>query len=280
VVSVALEDYVLGSALAETSPLNESPATVDRIYEVQAVLARSYATSHLGRHRAEGFDLCDGVHCQLYDPARLRTSRFAGAARAAVERTAGMILAYSKRPAEVFFHADCGGYTAAADAVWGGPPVPYLAPARDDPPLATHRTWTKVVPIDEVRSALNADGRSRVGATLEGLNVRQRDGSGRAIEVALGGQHAPVLRGEDFRAILNQRLGDTAIQSTRFTVHRSGQTYVFQGTGFGHGVGLCQLGAAARARHGDSLDSILAAYFHGASLVRVAAGPTPAKLSP
>jgi stage II sporulation protein D len=180
-----------------------------------------------------------------------------------------MILAYSKRPAEVFFHADCGGYTAAADTIWGGTPIPYLAPARDNPPLATHRTWTKMVPADEVRSALNADTRSRVGSTLDGLNVRQRDVSGRAIEVALGGRQAPVLRGEDLRAILNQRLGDKAIQSTRFTVRRSGQTYVFEGTGYGHGVGLCQLGAAARARRGDSLAGILAAYFHGASLVRV-----------
>ena len=62
--------------------------------------------------RAEGFDLCDGVHCQLYEPGRIRTSRFAAVARAAVERTAGMILAYSNRPAEVLFHADCGGHTA------------------------------------------------------------------------------------------------------------------------------------------------------------------------
>jgi stage II sporulation protein D len=276
VVSVALEDYTLGSAIAEVHPLNESVATVERIYEVQAVLARSYAAAHLGRHRAEGFDLCDGVHCQLYEPARIRTSRFAAVARTAVQRTAGVILAYARRPAEALFHADCGGYTAAADAIWGGPAVPYLEPARDDPPAAAHRSWTRVVPVDELRSALNADSRSRVGATLGGLDVRQRDVSGRAIEVALGGAQAPVLRGEDLRAILNQRLGDKAIQSTRFTIRRSGRTYVFQGTGYGHGVGLCQLGAAARARRGEALDQIFATYFHGASLVKVQpTGPRP-----
>jgi stage II sporulation protein D len=268
-ISVALEDYALGSALAEVNPINESAAAVERIYEVQAVLARSYAAAHVGRHRAEGFDLCDGVHCELYEPARIRTSRFAAAARTAVQRTAGTILAYSRRPAEALFHADCGGYTAAADAIWGGPAVPYLEPARDDPPTAAHRSWTRVIPAEELRSALNADARSRVGSTLGGLDVRVRDVSGRAIEVALGGSQAPVLRGEDLRAILNQRLGDKAIQSTRFTIRRSGQTYVFQGTGYGHGVGLCQLGAAARARRGDSLEEIFAAYFHGARLVKV-----------
>src|SRR5881409_2227944 len=52
IVTVALEDYVLASALAEVTPLGESPATVDRVYEVQAVLARTYAAAHVGRHRA------------------------------------------------------------------------------------------------------------------------------------------------------------------------------------------------------------------------------------
>src|SRR5262245_41910653 len=85
--SVALEDYVLGSAIAEVFPLNEAPETVDRIFQMQAVLARTYAAAHPGRHRAEGFDLCDTSHCQLYAPARLRTSRFAAAARDGVEVT-------------------------------------------------------------------------------------------------------------------------------------------------------------------------------------------------
>jgi stage II sporulation protein D len=271
---VPLEEYVLAAALAEVTPLNESPGTIERIYEVQAVLARSYAVSHIGRHAAQGFDLCDSGHCQLYEPARLKTSRFAAAARTAAERTAGSILTYSHRPAEALFHADCGGYTAAADAVWGGLSVPYLAATRDDPPLATHRAWTRVVKADELRSALNADARSRVGSTLEGLQVRERDVSGRAIAVAVGGSR--LLRGEEFRDIVNQRLGGRAIQSTRFTIRRSGETYIFEGTGFGHGVGLCQLGAVARARRGDSLESILAAYFHGAALVRTTHPPTAA----
>src|SRR5262245_56101247 len=66
IVDVPVEQYVLGSVLAETSPVGEAAATVDTMFEVQALVARSYAASHLGRHRAEGFDLCDGTHCQLY----------------------------------------------------------------------------------------------------------------------------------------------------------------------------------------------------------------------
>jgi stage II sporulation protein D len=265
--TVPLDDYVLGSALAEVTPITESAATAARIYDVQTVLARTYAVSHLGRHRAEGFDLCDGTHCQLYAPDRLATSRFATIAREAVRRTAGMIVAYGPRPAETLFHADCGGSTTAAEAVWGQP-VPYLLPTRDDLPLAAHRSWSVQVTGDEMRNALNADTRTRIGRTLLRLDVKDRDVSGRAEHVRLEGDRDLLVRGEDFRSVLNQKLGDRGIQSTRFTITRSGSTYIFKGQGFGHGVGLCQLGAAARARRGDSLESILAAYFSGTRLVR------------
>jgi stage II sporulation protein D len=266
VVDVDVEEYVLASALAEVAPVDDSPKTVARIFETQAVLARSFAASHLGRHRAEGFDLCDTTHCQLYDPARIRTSRFAAAARGAAHRTAGQVLVYNGRPAEALFHADCGGHTAAAERVWGGPPVPYLRSAPDAVRPAAHRAWAQAIPREELRAALNGDTRSRVGRVLEAIEIRKRDGSGRVVEVALAGEQRHLLRGEDLRAIVNRRFGVRALQSTRFSVRQDAGAWVFEGTGFGHGVGLCQLGAAARARRGDSLEQILTAYFPGTRL--------------
>src|SRR5690349_14224969 len=70
---VPLEEYVAGSALSEASPVNVPAAAVRRIFEVQAVLARTYAAAHPGRHASDGFDVCDTTHCQLYEPDRLRT---------------------------------------------------------------------------------------------------------------------------------------------------------------------------------------------------------------
>ena len=124
IVAVPIEAYVLGSALSELTPIGADPSAVSRIFEVQTVLARTYAVAHLGRHQKEGFDLCDATHCQLYQPARIKTSRFAEAARRAVERTGGVVLMYSRLPAEALYHSDCGGHTASADAVWGGAHVP------------------------------------------------------------------------------------------------------------------------------------------------------------
>jgi len=266
IVAVPLEEYVLGSALSEVSPVGEAPATVERIFELQAVLARTYAVSHLGRHREQGFDVCDGTHCQLYEPGRLATSRFADAARAAVARTAGTVLVFSGRPAEALYHADCGGHTAAANRVWGGPAVAYLAGTKDDVPAAVHRKWTFAVAASRLRAALNADPRSAVGKRLDRLAVASRDPSGRASTIDVGGDRRRTLGGEELRTILNQSFGDRAIMSTRFSVTRKANAYEFAGSGFGHGVGLCQVGAMARLRRGESAALVLAAYYPGTGL--------------
>jgi stage II sporulation protein D len=273
VVSVPLEEYVLASVLSELTPINESAATMARAYEVQAVLARTYAVFSIGRHGADGFDLCDATHCQLYEPGRTKTSRFASAAREAVRRTEGVVLTYAGRPAETLFHSDCGGYTASADATWGGPAVPYLLSKPDDVPALTHRKWRFQVVADKLRLAFNADHESQVGRRLTGVEVRARDISGRAVRVVLSGEQSPALRGEDVRAIMNRAFGDTAIQSTRFSISRAGSAFLFEGTGFGHGVGLCQVGALARARRGEPVDRIFADYFPGALLTALRTKP-------
>lgn len=264
ITPVALEDYVVAAALSEVTPVGDSPDVVDRIYDVQTVVARTYAVAHLGRHRAEGFDFCDGTHCQVYEPARRRTSRFAAAAEAAVSRTSGQILMFDGRAAEALFHADCGGRTAAASAVWGGAPVPYLQAIVDDVPQGAHRTWRVAVSANELRAALNADPRTAVGSSLSAIDVTTRDESGRAAAVAVRGQRSSAVKGDVLRTVLNRTFGERALQSTLFSVTRQAGAYVFEGVGFGHGVGLCQRGAMARARRGETMREILGTYYPGA----------------
>jgi stage II sporulation protein D len=269
--SVPIEEYVVGAALSEHTPLGTDAATVARIFDVQAVLARTYAVGHRGRHAREGFDLCDSTHCQLYQPGRITTSRFAGAARRAVERTRGIVMTFGRQPVDALYHSDCGGHTASADDVWGNVRVPYLLGTPDDVP-ATHRTWQFEAPANDIRAALNRDARSSVGRRLDSITIATRDVSGRASRIQVRGEHTRSLRGEDVRAILNRTFGDRAIMSTRFSVVRQGNAYRFTGTGFGHGVGLCQAGAAARAARGAAMDDILAVYFPGSSLARLSLG--------
>jgi stage II sporulation protein D len=268
VVAVSLEDYTLGTVVAEVNPSTETPAVAERIDEVQAIIARTYAVAELGRHRSEGFDLCDSTHCQVYDPDRARRLPLAAVARQAVAATAGRVLTYHGHIAETFFHADCGGATAAADDVWGGEAVPYLIGAPDDIAPAKHRSWTSTVSSADLLRALDADPTTAVGRRLDRVEIRRRDASGRAASLEIRGDTTRVVDGDDFRAIVNRTLGERTIDSTRFSLITSTARYTFTGTGFGHGVGLCQLGAAARARRGEALDSILEHYFPGTFLRR------------
>jgi stage II sporulation protein D len=275
--TVALEDYVAATALSEITPVGESADTVARIYDVQTVVARTYALAHLGRHRAEGFDVCDQTHCQLFEPARLATSRFADAARRATARTAGQVLTYGGRPIDALFHADCGGNTASPEQVWGTAGLPYLRPTLDDVPAVTHRTWTLTLTRADLVAALSVAPRTTIGDQLRSVLLDGPDSSGRVSRVTINGnQRQVILRSDDFRTVVNARLGTRAIMSTRFRMWRAdnGIDYEVQGTGFGHGVGLCQVGALARARRGDSVGAILAAYFPGARLM-TAGGKLP-----
>lgn len=268
VVNVPLEDYVLGTVLAEIGPANDTPETIAGLYQLQAIIVRTYATFHRTRHARDGFDLCDATHCQVYQPERIRTSRFAGDARRAVRATRGQILAYGTRPAEALFHADCGGHTAAAEAIWGGR-VPYLVGTADAVPTGTHRVWNVTLTRDQIRDALNAQPAMTVGTHLRSLRITSRDASGRATTLEAVGDQVRVLRGEHLRAAINQQHGALTIRSTRFALTVDEDRYRFDGTGWGHGVGLCQVGAIARVRRGEPVPSILAAYYPGARLVRV-----------
>src|SRR5262249_16736727 len=154
-------------------------AIAERLFEVQAIIARTYAVNNVGRHAKEGFDLCSATHCQLFEPSRLKTSRWAASAHAAVRRTAGELLWFGDQPARAVFHADCGGHTSDASAVWGGPAVPYLI-AAPDTCASDHTDWTFEAVASTVRDALNSDARTSVGASLDRIEVAGRDVAGRA----------------------------------------------------------------------------------------------------
>jgi stage II sporulation protein D len=262
--TVSLEQYVLGAALAEVTPTGESDDAVATIYEVQAIVARTYAAAHLGRHASEGFDLCSKTHCQLYQPGRIQTSRFAALARRAVVATSGRILRYNGRPADAPFHSDCGGRTTTPADAWGGGTLPYLPERPDDVPEGTHRSWQFAAPSEDWTQILERDPRTDPGGPLRNLSVTKTDSSGRAAEVEITGQRTRRVTGSLLRTVVMAERGDRSLMSTRFSVTRTPSGFRLDGTGFGHGVGLCQVGAIARARRGDSVASILGHYYPGA----------------
>jgi stage II sporulation protein D len=266
---VAFEDYVATAALSEVHPDSNDNGIAERMFEVQAVIARTYAASNRGRHAKDGFDVCSTTHCQLYEPARLRTSRWAATVQAAVRQTAGELLWFAEQPARALFHADCGGHTSSATAVWGGVAPAYLSGTTDKVPAGSaHLDWTFETRTAALLTALNADARTAVGAKLDRIEIAGRDSSGRAEKILLRGSRTFVVRGEIFREVATRALGIKSLRSTLFSVKKSGDRFVFSGKGFGHGVGLCQAGALARLKAGDSPEDVLEHYFPGTSLHR------------
>ena len=264
VVTIPLEEYVLGAALSEVTPTGESARVATRVYEVQAIIARTYAASQAGRHAAEGFDVCDDTHCQVYQPARITASRFSASARDAVRRTAGRILRFGRLPAQTLFHADCGGHTTTPAVAWGGPALAYLPASPDDVPGARHRSWQFEATSAEWTTLLSRDPRTSPGGPLRGLRILQPDVSGRAVLVEITGPQIRRVSGETLRTVITAARGVRAFMSSRIQITRTPDGFRADGTGFGHGVGLCQVGAIARARRGDSLQAILAHYYPGA----------------
>ena len=262
--TIPLEDYVGGSIPAEM-PLTEGDADVaDRLGRLQAILARTYALANRGRHGDEGFDLCSNTHCQVYTPADRQSAAVARLVTAAVDQTRGLIISDGNGPIQALFHADCGGHTSSATAVWGGPAPAYLAGARDRfCVLIPHDDWRLSLDRDQLRRLLNRTSDTAVGRRLDQITVVSRDAAGRATRVSVAGEQRLIVRGERLRAVISRQLGPRAFRSARFRVEPQADRILFSGQGYGHGVGLCQRGAIVRARQGESVDAILAHYYPG-----------------
>ena len=262
---VLLEDYVAGCVAAELGSSARVTPAVARMYQVQAILCRTFARANLGRHSAGGYDLCATSHCQLYRPVVPSSGEAARSIREAVDATRGVIIVYDGRPIQAVYHAHCGGRTSAAESVWGGRSEPYLVSVVDS--FCRKGSWWSVT-IDggRLRDLLNRSPRTEVGRRLDGVEVAARDDAERALTVALSGSQPHSVRGEEFRMAVLLALGPRSMRSTRFWIRREGRSFVIEGSGSGHGVGLCQAGAMARAEAGEPPEAIVRYYYPGTSL--------------
>jgi len=234
------------------------PSFPPEALKAQAVAARTFAVGKKieAREQALDFDLGATVLDQVYLGAGGADPR----ARAAAEATAGEVLAKDHRPIEAYFHSTCGGRTErGADAL--GRDLSYLPSVPCDRCKGSPSwRWTLRIPAAEMGSLA---GLSRPATAVRVLRATS---TGRAARVAVeGGGEKVVLDGAEIR----RRLGYDRLPSLAFSVRASGGAFVLSGQGKGHGAGMCQWGAAGRARAGDDYRSILARYYPGAQLIRM-----------
>src|SRR5204863_618298 len=138
-----------------------------------------------------------------------------------------------------------------------------------------HANWNDVITRANLLRALQSDTRTDVGDRLDQVVISRRDETGRAEFITLEGEHRKTVRGWDFKIIVGRVLGWNVLKSSRFDVSRAGPNFIFRGSGFGHGLGLCQEGAHVMAQRGAGFQRILEKYFPGTSIKkedRVATG--------
>lgn len=269
-----MESYLLGVVPRE---IGRFDADIYEAIKAQAVAARTYAVVYLGRRSELGFDVYATVEDQVYGGVAAENERVTRA----VGETAGEILTFGGRPITAYYHSTCAGHTAAIDEVWNSPPVPYLVAVRDLDPSGeaydrsssrfrwTER-WTHAQLVTILNRTLADSLRGRRITEVRDMEVVSRTPSGRVRSMHIDTDAGRFTVGRDrVRWILTPTRGGI-LNSSRFDVRAergaAGLEFVAEGGGWGHGIGMCQVGAMGRARAGQDYRTILEAYYPGTEI--------------
>ncbi len=248
--TVPLEGYLYSVVAREMSPSWPAAAL-----QAQAIAARTYVLQRSNPKR--DYDVVTSEADQVYGGMEAESS----AANAAVDATAGSVLRYGDAFAQLFYSSSCGGHTeSSADAWTGGANLPYLQGIAC--PWCTKSpdyTWSRELSGDAIARAFPG---AAIGTATD-LTVASTDPSGRARTLLLTGDAGTATtRGTSFRAALGTRV----VRSLLIRGIASGTgpgSFVIEGGGLGHGVGLCQWGARGMAAAGKTADDIMSFYFPG-----------------
>lgn len=253
------------------------------------------------------FDICSEDHCQRYQGI----AKIAPRAEEAVRQTVGQVMVFGDEICDTRYSKACGGITEIFSTAWGDRSVPYLKSLSDASspfsPLATEcevEAWIRSKPeaychlkdegllekvltdldretkdffrwrVEYSRRELEEILRENSGiefGNLKGFVPLRRGPSGRISRLKIVGSKRSVIVGKELE--IRRWLSRTHLYSSAFIVTEETDRFIFHGAGWGHGVGLCQIGAAALALQGSSYEEILSRYFSGASLKKIYGGP-------
>ena len=236
-----LEDYVAGVIEGEAGNTQQL-----EMLKVQAIMSRTYAIGHLDKHYAEGFMVCDKVHCQVYRGLQVNNALIP----VAVDSTRGLIITdTSNVPIQCAFHANCGGRTCNSEDVW-----------------LTAKPYLRGVIDTFCRTQINYRWTKRL-STSSWINYLERK-SGRNTNAHCGANASRSFNFDGMRGVSTRDIRtDFSLKSAYFSVECEGDEIVLHGRGFGHGVGLCQQGAIEMAKDGYFFDEIINHYFTNVRIV-------------
>lgn len=229
-----------------------------------------------------GFDVCSDDHCQRYQGM---PPEHAARACDAVKATRGVVLTDADgNVADARFSKCCGGMTEIFSTCWADRDYPYLV-SKADPWCATpgrtvletvlkdydsettdFHDWETAVDAAEIAQRLKEKYNACIGDITD-IKACDRGPSGRIKTLTLTGDRGSITIGKELA--IRRLLAADCLKSSWFDVRKEGTSFRLSGHGWGHGVGLCQIGAAAMAAAGHDFRSILDFYYPTASLNRI-----------
>jgi stage II sporulation protein D len=276
---IDMDEYLRG-----VLPLEMGKAALQEIeaLKAQAVAARTYAYNRMQERTTHLFDVVRTIADQVYGGANVETPE----ADAAIAATKGLVLTWNDSLAQVYFHSTCGGHTSNRHEVWDRPYCEYLCSVDDydaqgtaycaiSPRFTWKESWTSEALSRILRvTCKKAYPGSAFTGNLLSIVVGERFLCGRIRTCTLESSAGEnVCGGDKLRFVLRRKSsGGYLLRSANFTVVENGpRRFELEGIGYGHGVGMCQMGAIGRARAGQTFEQILKAYFRGAQISRVEA---------
>ncbi len=243
-----LDNYIAGVSESESglySPIE--------FYKVQAILARTYALAHYSKHQTEGYNLCDQVHCQAFygksKEAKIIQAVNATRGKVVVDDDMNLIVAA--------FHSNSGGQTVNSEDVWGSS-TSYLRSVNDSFSLKMpNARWTRKMAVSDWLDYLKLKHNYPIedsSAKWFAMHFKQE---ARKINMEYGTIRVPLK---------NVRT-DFQLKSTFFSVEPVGDTLIFSGRGFGHGIGMCQEGAMKMTKSGYNYKDVLNFYYRNVHLI-------------
>ncbi|HUU45759.1 MAG TPA: SpoIID/LytB domain-containing protein [Acidobacteriota bacterium] len=273
-----LDTYLTGVLTPE---LGERSADEFEAVKAQSVASRTYALAHLGQYGRAPYDLRADVGDQVYVGA----SQPRDWVRRAVAATHGEVLATDGQLIDAYYHSTCGGRTDAVEDVWDAVPRPYLVSAPDDTfcQWSRYSEWTERFDLATLLANLNAYREQLPAPPVDELkeitDIRfenQTPGGRVEIMTVITPHSEWTICADQIRWALGRPSRPGSILPSgrfRLTLERDGEGRIIRaeatGSGYGHGVGMCQCGMIGRARAGHDYRSILAAYYKGAHLRRI-----------
>lgn len=267
--------------------VNDYRKTIDACYEHEDEVLRWYE-----RDAHELFDVCADDHCQRYQGVTRIVNENAVKA---VAETCGMVLTYDGEICDARFSKCCGGRTERFSSAWDDRDYDYLQPVdcefcnTDDKEVlsqvlndydletADFHDWEVNYTADELSELVKRKSGIDFG-TITALEPLERGTSGRITKLRIVGTKRTVVVGKELE--IRKWLSETHLYSSNFEVTTTTKptakncqlsivNYQLKGRGWGHGVGLCQIGAAVMASKGYTYEQILEYYFKGSKIEKL-----------